>query len=151
MLPIIMYRRLDGANGRNGIGWIIINPDADQWAAVGIQELIEEKKKRSFAYAVWWRWTNEDNEDVRQRECLGHMAEALVSAQFYGQDLMAALRREAMAMQRGYGGIFASWPIAKIIHAMELHQREAQRFIDANGKVIREIMAKERKHKAGAA
>ena len=73
---------------------------------------------------------------VRWLELRGHETEVQALVALYGQDEANERRDEALSMIRGYGDVFASWPVEKIEAAMRKQSAGAKRYVDRKRKKL---------------
>lgn len=133
MLPIItIKRRLDGRNGLNGPGFVVIDPDAPYPAAVWAQEAWESQHRLTNPVnwiATMWPFRKIDPSPTRRMEIMGHEVEVQAAVLIYGVDANWYRDSEARAMRRGYGGLFSSTPLDDLIEAMKARSDDARQWV----------------------
>lgn len=128
MIPVILKRDLDGANGRNWPGLVILDPDCPRPAAVLAQEWRESLFKLNPVNLIRTRTSKAH----RQRmEVMGHATEVAAEVLIYGADEAGALHREAQAMRRGYDGLFGEWSVSVLKAAMAAERQDAREWVKA--------------------
>ena len=133
MLPIVIRRDLDGSNGRNWPGFVILGKDIERPAAVAAQEIWEARHKLN-PLALLQVLTSKDSR--RKMELMGHEVEVQACVIIYGQSEIVARKREAVAMHNGYDGLFRHMSPLKIEAEMRKRSDKARAWVQAN---LREI------------
>ncbi|MDB6179017.1 hypothetical protein PAF17_16110 [Paracoccus sp. Z330] len=131
MLPVIIRRKLKGANGRNWPGFVVLNPDAPMPAAVLAQEVWESRHKLNPFTLLK---TVLSDRAKRRMELMGHEVEVQAAILIYDSNAVRHRNREAAAMKAGYDGIFAGYSIADIQSGMSAQSDEARRWVRKNMK-----------------
>lgn len=129
MLPLLIRRPLEGANGRNWPGVAVVDPSAPQPAAVAAQELWEAAYKLDPVHLLRVRLSDSARRDM---EIMGHEAEVQAAVLIYGDEEGPRRQREAEAMRRGYDGLFARVTTAGLIAAMQAKSGEVRRWVERN-------------------
>lgn len=128
-LPIIISRRLKGANGRNWPGFVVLNPDAPLPAAVLAQEAWEAMHKLNPVNLVRVRFSKRAR---RRMEIMGHEVEVQAAAIVYGKDRHDYRVAEVYRMRGGYDGLFDGLTRSQMRAAMEAQSDEANRWVRRN-------------------
>lgn len=134
MLPIIIRRRIDGANGTNWPGVVILDPDAPMPAATLAQEVWESRWKLNPANLL--RRLTSDN-TRRRMEIMGHEVEVQAAVLIYEADTDAIRSREARAMLAGYDGLFRGWTLDRLRAAMAGVSDDARVWVAGNASLLR--------------
>lgn len=122
ILPFTIRREINGANGRNWPGFVILNPDAERPAAVWAQEAFESRYKLNPIDLIL-RFLSPS---IRQAmEIMGHEIEVQVCNTLYGQNANDARWREAMDMSSGYDGLFSNLTREQIFAKMKTKEPQA--------------------------
>lgn len=137
MLPIVVTRPLDGANGRNWPGLVILDPRAAYPAAVAAQEVWESRHKLNPLNLLRVRLSKSAQ---RAMELMGHEVEVQAVARFYDGNPAMHRRSEARAMLRGYGGLFRDWSETRLIGEMERRTVKAARWVSDNRQTLRRYL-----------
>lgn len=119
MLPITIIRPIDGANGRNWPGVVVINPAARYPAAVWAQEAFEAEYRLNPIN--WWRvhTSNAAWQDM-------------AAVAVYGVNATSYRLAEASAMHRGYDGRLAHLTPEVIAARMSDVSPQAARWVSRN-------------------
>ncbi|MDS9468592.1 hypothetical protein RGQ15_13565 [Paracoccus sp. MBLB3053] len=137
MFPIVIRRRLEGANGRNWPGLVLLDPSAPYPAAVLAQEAWEAMHKLNPANLLRIRISPDWRRDF---EIMGHEVEVQAAALLHGVSAPAYRAREAETMRAGYAGLFAEMGPAEIIAAMTARSRDARSFVIARSKWLSDFL-----------
>lgn len=129
MLPITIIRPIDGANGRNWPGVVVINPAARYPAAVWAQEAFEAEYRLNPVN--WWR-VSTSKTAWQDMQILSHEIETLAAVAVYGVSATSYRLTEASAMHRGYGGRLAHLTPEFIAARMSDVSPQAARWVSRN-------------------
>jgi hypothetical protein len=138
MLPVITIRRpLDGANGRNWPGVVVIDPAAEMRAAVWAQEVFESIWKLNPWNLLRRTFTARGREEMEVR---GHEVEVQAARELYGVDAIEYRSLEAWALSH-YKGLWRSIPVQDrhrhVTWMMEAVSDKAKAWVQANLDQIR--------------
>lgn len=138
MFPILIYRRLNGANGRNWPGFVILDPKAPLAAAVAAQELWEALWKLNpvnllLRFLPRYR---------RRMETISHEVEVQAAAMLYGLNVDTYRFREASRMTLGYGGLFEDLTPEQLNDEMRKYSQRAKTWVRTNQKRLEKIRNK---------
>ncbi|MDP5307923.1 hypothetical protein [Paracoccus spongiarum] len=126
IFPVVLHRRLDGANARNWPGLVLLDPDARLPAAVLAQEAWEAMHKANPVNLLRTRLSATAR---REMEVMGHECEVQAACLIYDRDPAEYRVAEADRMKRGYDGLFAAVTRAQLRAAMEARSDEARRWV----------------------
>lgn len=126
MLPIVITRRLVGANGRNWPCFAMLDPDAPLPAAVLAQEAWEAMHKANPLNMLRTRISARHR---RAMELMGHEIEVQAAALIYGMSPARYRAREAEVLRSGYGGLFAGMGPSEIVAEMAARSAEARAWV----------------------
>lgn len=116
--PIIIERRIDGANGRNWPGVVMLDPDAPYRAAVLAQEWFEAVHKLN----PWHMFRVAVSDNARRHmEIIGHEMEVHAASEIYRAPINKYRWKEAARMKTGYDGLFDQYSTAGLVYAMKQH------------------------------
>jgi hypothetical protein len=108
MLPVItLSKKLNGANGRNWPGIVIIDPAAEMRAAVWAQEMYEATWKLNPWNLLRRTFTARGREEM---EIMGHEVEVQAAVLLYGVDAIEYRSLEVWALSH-YKGLWRSIPV----------------------------------------
>ena len=128
-MVVTLIRKLDGANGRNWPGLVILSPHAPYPAATWAQEAWEAEYKMNPIRLLRVKL---DRSVLREMEIMGHEVEAQAAAIVYGRDAERYRTNEARAMIRGYDGLFAGVSAEDLADRMKDCAPEASRWVRRN-------------------
>lgn len=124
--PFVIIRSIEGANGRNWPGVVMIDPAAAYPAAVLAQEACEAMHKTNPANLLRVRFSDDARRDM---ELMGHECEVQAAALIYGRDRAVYRAAEAVRMQRGYDGLFRRMTPDDIAARMAIHAPQSARWV----------------------
>ena len=133
MLPITIRASRKGANGTNWPGFVILDPDAPQPAAVWAQEAYEALHKLNPFNLILTRLSRSAR---REMEIMSHEIEVQAAVAVYGDTEGARRLREAGSMARGYKGLFSIMGERGVEQAMAACADDARRFVRRHRKQI---------------
>lgn len=128
MIPIILKRDLDGANGRNWPGLVILDPDCPRPAAVLAQEWWESIFKLNPLNLIQTRTSEAAR---RKMEIRSHAIEVAAEVLIYEANENATLHREARSMRAGYDDLFEDMSVSAVVAAMVKERRDAHAWVKA--------------------
>lgn len=117
--PIIIERHIDGANGRNWPGFVMLDPRAHYKAAILAQEWYEAVYKLNPWHA--FRVLVSDNAK-RRMEIIGHEMEVQAAHEIYNAPVGKYRWKEAERMKAGYDGLFDQYSLPGLVYAMKQHE-----------------------------
>lgn len=133
MFPIVITKSLEGANGRNWPGLVLIDPNAREPAAVFAQELYESRHKMNPVNLLRRTF---DDDHRRDMEIMGHEVEVQAAVLLYGAQESVRRYNEATSIQRGYGKLFRHMTVDQIVAAMRGRRNKALAFVLDNRRAI---------------
>ena len=125
-LPIVQWRKIDGANGRNWPLLVIMDPDAAAYKAVLAQEIWESIHKTNPINLLKTR----SGKGAQELELMGHEIEVQVAVLLYGVKEHEYRKREAESM-KGYPQ-FKGWETPDIVDGMMDKTNAAQSWVAKN-------------------
>ena len=128
-MSIIIHKELDGANGKNWPGFIILDPNNKHPAAVFAQEYYESLYKLNPANLLAVRFNKNAR---REMEILSHEIEVVTASIIYDLDQNLYRFKEATAMTKGYDGLFKNYSVQGLVQAMRLKSDKARNFFNAH-------------------
>lgn len=134
MFPIVRYvddDKLGGANARNWPGYVQVKRNVPNRAAVVAQEAWESMHKMdpiNLMFRVFLR----SKKDRRKFEYMGHECEVQAAVLIYGHNVNHYRTAEAMALHRGYDGLFAHMTVEQIAAEMRARSEKAKAWVRAN-------------------
>lgn len=132
-MSIVIHKELNGANGRNWPGFIILNPNAKFPAAVFAQEYYESLHKLNPINLLAVKF----NKDARREmEIQSHEIEVMTAFLIYDADPNHYRFKEATAMTKGYDGLFKNYSVQGLVQAMHLKNDKARDFFEKHQKRI---------------
>lgn len=131
ILPIVLRRRVKGANAKNWPGLVLIHPDCPLPAAVLAQEAWESRHKMNPVNLVQTLFSTRAR---RRMEVMGHECEVQAAALIYGKDANAYRYAEAKRMSAGYGSLFKGMSVDSLMAAMAYHGEKAGPWVCRNRK-----------------
>lgn len=132
-MSIVIEKELDGANGRNWPGFIILNPNAKFPAAIFAQEYYESLHKLNPISYLSVRFSKDAK---REMEILGHEIEVVTASILYNQDENAYRLKEANVMIKGYDSLFKKYSPQGLVQAMQAKNSKAKKFFNKHRKRI---------------
>lgn len=125
IFPITIWRKPDGANGRNWPFVIMVDPDHPRRAAIWAQEAYESRYKLNPINLVLSLFPK----GKRRMEFMGHEIEVQAAGLLYWENMVEYRKAEAKRMHRGYGGLFKEYTPAEIMDQMKSREGKAWEWI----------------------
>lgn len=129
MIPITIWRKPKGANARNWPGVTMVDPDHPRRAAIWAQEAWESTWKMNPLNLIDRLLSKAAR---REMEIMGHEVEVQAAKLVYGDAAGPYRLKEAMSLEKNYGGLFKGRDVMAIQLAMLKCQPEARAWVLEN-------------------